>query len=421
VTAIADTALEPAALPPRRVARVLARAGSASTLSIALGAGLASLSMNFWIPFLPLYMLHLGATSDANALFWVAVATTGQGFARLVSGPAWGILSDRVGRKLMFIRALYFATATTLIAAFATEPWHVAIAFVCQGLFSGFIPAAVALTSVTVEDEKLSSSLGLVTGAQYLGNTVGPAIGGILAIVVGPRGAIFASALMPALAATLVIFTVPRDRVEAAPSKAALAAGEASRLSIRGMVTTQFLLALFLYFVLFAMSQLVRLTTPIALKDIIGEDSTGAVGIAFTAGGLGSVFGVLVIGRRWLRRGRFRSMLVAGCAASAAFHVLLATAGSEWVFIAWFTLISLVQAAMLPASNTLIASAVPRARRGTAFGFAGSAQAIAFMVGPLAAAGFAAVSLDLGFFVLGALFVALGVLLRLALAEPRLD
>jgi len=112
---------------------------------------------------------------------------------------------------------------------------------------------------------------------------------------------------------------------------------------------------------------------------------------------------------------------VAGCAASAAFHVLLATAGSEWVFIAWFTLISLVQAAMLPASNTLIASAVPRARRGTAFGFAGSAQAIAFMVGPLAAAGFAAVSLDLGFFVLGALFVALGVLLRLALAEPRLD
>jgi hypothetical protein len=64
------------------VARVLARAGSASTLSIALGAGLASLSMNFWIPFLPLYMLHLGATSDANAFFWVAVATTGQGFAR---------------------------------------------------------------------------------------------------------------------------------------------------------------------------------------------------------------------------------------------------------------------------------------------------------------------------------------------------
>ena len=47
------------------------RADSGAVLTIAAGAGLASLSMNFWIPFLPLYMLELGATSDANALFWV--------------------------------------------------------------------------------------------------------------------------------------------------------------------------------------------------------------------------------------------------------------------------------------------------------------------------------------------------------------
>lgn len=134
---------------------------------------MASLAMNFWIPFLPLYMKHLGATSDANALFWVSVATTGLGLGRLVSGPFWGILSDRLGRKLMYVRALFFATATTLIAAFATEPWHVAVAYGCQGLLSGFIPAAVALTSVTVPESRLTSSLGVVTAAQYLGNTVG--------------------------------------------------------------------------------------------------------------------------------------------------------------------------------------------------------------------------------------------------------
>ncbi|MCC6386582.1 MAG: MFS transporter [Dehalococcoidia bacterium] len=417
MTAIAHAPVQPAS--PRRVARILERAGSASTLSIALGAGLASLSMNFWIPFLPLYMLHLGATSDANALFWVALATTGQGFARLLSGPLWGILSDRVGRKLMFIRALYFATGTTLIAAFATEPWHVAIAFLCQGLFSGFIPAAVALTSVTVEDSKLSSSLGLVTGAQYLGNTVGPALGAGLAILFGMRGAIAASALMPALAATLVIFTVPRDRTELASSRAA--AAERANHSIRSIITAQFVLVLFLYFVLFSMSQVVRLSTPIALKDIAGEDSTGLVGVAFTAGGVGSVIGVLVVGRRWLRTGQFRTMLVAGCLASALLHVLLAAAGSEWLFIGWFTVISLVQAAMLPASNTLIASNVPRARRGTAFGFAGSAQALAFMAGPMSAAGFAAASLAMGFVVLGALFAALALLLHLTLAEPHLE
>src|SRR5690606_16206530 len=174
-------------------------------------AGIASFAMNFWIPFLPLYMIDLGATSDANALFWVGVATSVQGVGRLVTGPLWGILSDRYGRRLMFVRALGFASVTTAIAAFATEPWHIAVAFACQGIFSGFIPAAVALTSVSVPDSKLNASLSLVTGAQYLGNTVGPAVGSVLAIVLGMRGAIVAGAVMPALAGLMVLAIVPRD------------------------------------------------------------------------------------------------------------------------------------------------------------------------------------------------------------------
>ncbi|MBE0609305.1 MAG: hypothetical protein IH609_07990, partial [Dehalococcoidia bacterium] len=44
-------------------------------LAIASGAFLASFAMNFWWPFLPLFLRQIGATSDANALFWVGVAT----------------------------------------------------------------------------------------------------------------------------------------------------------------------------------------------------------------------------------------------------------------------------------------------------------------------------------------------------------
>src|SRR5690606_27695454 len=173
-------------------------------------AGIASFAMNFWIPFLPLYMIDLGATSDANALFWVGVATSVQGVGRLVTGPVWGILSDRYGRRLMFIRALGFASVTTAIVALATEPWHIAVALACQGIFSGFGPAAVALTSVTVPDVRLNASLGLVTGAQYLGNTLGPAVGSILAIALGMRGGIVAAGIMPALAALMVLLLVPK-------------------------------------------------------------------------------------------------------------------------------------------------------------------------------------------------------------------
>ena len=61
----------------------------------------------------------------------------------------------------------------------------------------------------------------------------------------------------------------------------------------------------------------------------------------------------------------------------------------------------------------MIASTVDPARRGTAFGLARSAQAIAFMVGPMSAAYFASTSLTVGFAVAGALFVLLAVVVAL--------
>ena len=91
-----------------------------------------------------------------------------------------------------------------------------------------------------------------------------------------------------------------------------------------------------------------------------------------------------------------------------------------WTFTAAFAGIALLQAAMVPATNTLIAANAPRERRGTAFGLASGVQALAFMVGPMAAAGFAAISLTLGFAVLGVLFVLLGIMIAVAVREPRI-
>lgn len=395
-----------------------------SVLVIAVSAGVASFSMNFWYPFLPLYMKQLGATSDANALAWMGIAIMGQGVARLVSGPLWGIVSDRVGRKLMYVRALYFATVTSAVAALATEPWHVAVALASQGLFSGFIPAAVALTSVTVPDAKLNSSLGLVTAAQNLGNTVGPAVGAGLSILFGFRGSIVAAAIMPSVAATLVLFVVPRDHVEwrrTAPTTPAPSAATTLTppRSFWRTLTAQFYLALFLYFFLFAATQMVRLATPLAIGDVTGHDGVeGIVGVAFTIAGIASVVGALVVARRWVRPGRFVRMLALGSLCAAGAHLLLSVAVNVPVFIVWFACISLTQAAMVPASNTLIASAVPRERRGTAFGLASSAQALAFMVGPITMAGFATASIWLGFAVVGGLFLGLAVLLHFCLREP---
>ncbi|MGH2586442.1 MAG: MFS transporter, partial [Dehalococcoidia bacterium] len=266
---------------------------------IAFGAGIAAFAMNFWVPFLPIYMRDLGATSETDALFWVAVGMSANGVARILSGPVWGVLADRYGRKPMYVRALFGATATTLIAVVAQEPWHVAVAWACQGLFSGFIPAAVALASVSVPRARLAGALGTVQAAQYTGTTVGPALGAGLAAIAGLRGAILAAALMPAVAGVMVLLSVPRDRVTPAtrPSSAPAGRGRWSSRLMEG-ANGQFLFGLLLYFWVFMTGQLVRLVTPVELGRIQGsEAATGATGIAFFAAGVASVAGVVLLSR----------------------------------------------------------------------------------------------------------------------------
>lgn len=394
-----------------------------TTLAIAAGTGLASFSMNFWWPFLPLYLRDVGATSDANALFWVALATTVQGFARLITGPIWGVLSDRYGRKLMFARALFAATITTVIAAAAHAPWVIVVSLTMQGLFSGFVPAAIALASVSVPDARLSRSLGTVTGGQYLGSTLGPAFGAVLASTLGFRGAIVAAAILPALAALWVVLAVPRDvvapRLKALPATVRRKRWRPSLGTLRGF-NRQFYLAIFLYFALFALNQLVRVATPIALEDIAGKDSARAAsGISFTLAGAAAVVGVMVLARFATAKWTVRQTLVIFCVAAAAAHPLLAAGQSVVLYMAGLIVISLINGAAMPSTNTLIAGSVDASRRGTAFGLASSAQAIAFMVGPMAAAGFATVSLPLGFMVGGAIFLGLALLLGLFLREPE--
>ncbi|HWO74223.1 MAG TPA: MFS transporter, partial [Dehalococcoidia bacterium] len=158
-----------------------------AVLVIGAAVSMTSMSFNVWYPFMPLYALDLGAKSDADAVFWVGVAITVQGVARLLSSAVWGFFSDRYGRKLMLLRAMYLGSVTFAIAALASEPWHLSLALFCQGFFSGFVPASVALVSVTVPDSRLASSLSMVTAGQYLGTTLGPALGAALALVFGYR------------------------------------------------------------------------------------------------------------------------------------------------------------------------------------------------------------------------------------------
>lgn len=383
-------------------------------VAIATATGSTSLLMNVWFPFLPLYMLQVGAKDEPAALFWVAVGMSAQGVGRLIGGPLWGLLSDRLGRKKMFVRSVYSAALTSFVLSLINAPWQVGIALGIQGLLSGFIPAAVALMSVSVPDAKVRDALNAVSGAQYLGSAVGPAVGAAMAIAFGYRGAIFSSGLLIAAVATAVIFLVPADALR---RKERDLTGAAVVL-VPFKPTRQFALAILLYFALFALTTFRSIATPIALKDIAGANVTEATGLAFALGGVASALGIWILSTRLFRQWRLRGILGVTCMLTAAAHLLLALAGSVWLYVLAFTLASFLNASMMPAANTMIALNVSRERRGTAFGIGSAAQAIAFMVGPMGAAMFATFSLKAGFVTIGMLMLALAALVAFAVREP---
>jgi DHA1 family multidrug resistance protein-like MFS transporter len=400
--------------PPDSTAAPVDRSRT-SVYVIAGAVCVTAMSYNLWYPFLPLYALQLGATSDANAVFWMSIALTAQGAGRLASSAVWGLLSDRLGRKVMLLRALFLGSITFGVAAVAQAPWHLAIALGCQGFFSGFVPASVALVSVIVPDSRLNRSLSIVTGGQYLGTTTGPAVGAGLALLLSYRASIAVAAIVPFLAGIAILLLVPRDQV--APSrrrdepKAEL---EPFRMS------GQFKLAVAALFTLYCMNEVIKLATPIALKGLKGsEDVAGEAGIAFSLAGLVSATSVLFLAPRVFRGTPSGRGFAIVCSVGSVGFLIVALASGVPVYILGFLTIFLVVSAMVPALNTLIAANVRRSRRGTAFGVAGTAQALAFGVGPLSGAAFAAISLDLGFAVAAMLFLALGFVLFTRVREPQ--
>jgi sugar phosphate permease len=182
--------------------------------------------------------------------------------------------------------------------------------------------------------------------------------------------------------------------------------------------TPQFVLAVAALFCVYSMNELVRLSTPIALKALNeGADSAGATGITFSVAGLASAFSVLFVAPLLFTPGRLAKAFGAACSVGAVGALVLAVTETVPLYVAGFMLVALVVSALVPAINTHIAGSVTRSRRGTGFGIAATVQALSFAVGPASAALFAAVSLDLGFVVLACLFLALGLVMFSAIRE----
>jgi multidrug resistance protein len=128
------------------------------------------------IPVLPLFAERLGASGFEVALILAVYA-----LAQLLFLPAWGWVSDRIGRRPVILVSLFGTVISFVVLAFAESMAMVYLARVLAGFFAASIGTAQAVvTDVTGPGER-ARGMGLIGAAFGAGMVLGPVLGGLTA------------------------------------------------------------------------------------------------------------------------------------------------------------------------------------------------------------------------------------------------
>ncbi|MDP2014702.1 MAG: MFS transporter, partial [Actinomycetota bacterium] len=108
------------------------------------------------------------------------IATGLGGFFMFVSGPIWGALGDRYGRKAMLVRACFGGALGLLLIGLATSVWQIVAIRAFIGFMAGAGPAGMALVSASTPPDQMSRYLGRFQGGVMVGTGAGPVIASVL-------------------------------------------------------------------------------------------------------------------------------------------------------------------------------------------------------------------------------------------------
>ncbi|WP_158745704.1 MFS transporter [Acidisphaera sp. L21] len=136
-------------------------------------------------PVVTLYVEHLaGQRPDLATLGGIAFSITGVG--DLLASPFLGRRSDTLGYRRVLLICLGGAALTSLPQAFVTSYWGFVAARFALGLFvGGILPTANALVGRLAASGDRGMVYGITASAMFLGGSLGPLSGGIIAATAG--------------------------------------------------------------------------------------------------------------------------------------------------------------------------------------------------------------------------------------------
>lgn len=361
---------------------------------------LAAASWTQVMPFLPLFLKEMGVRDDV-LLQWSGVVYSVQSIASIVTLPLWGKLGDKYGQKPMALRAGFCLVGIYFAMSFCTAPWQLALCRFLNGAITGFIPGSVALIATNTPRQHAPRAVATAQTASSAGQIIGPAIGGLLAGIVGYRGSMRISGTA-VLISVLLVWILVREAKKPAPTENTSLLQD-FMFSLRSPVMASIMLSVMLY------GMFVTGVNPILAIHL------GNLGHDLPMWLKGAVFSLIPVAfvisaHPWTRYGErcgYQKSIMIGVTGAAACAIAVAFVHNVWLFAAIFFVAGVFLAAISPSAGAIICVKVPEGFRGRAYGMLSSAGTMGALVAPLAATSVAAsLGMPSVFAFIGIVFIA---------------
>jgi DHA1 family tetracycline resistance protein-like MFS transporter len=341
--------------------------------------------------------------------FYVGLIVSAFAFCAFCAAPVLGALSDRQGRRPIFIISLLGSAAGYVVFGIGGALWVLFLGRIVDGLTAGSIStiyAYVADTSAPQDRGRIYGLLGAIGGFGFM---LGPVAGGVLGTL-SPTAPLFAAAGLTLVNAAWVYFALP-ESVRLEKERPAWRWRQMNPLSqLVNVARTPVLRIPFLAaFSFFFAGAMLQSNLSVYLKDVF---QFGPTGIGWTLFGVG-VMDIISQGfltRALMPRLGAEALTRLGLAINAVGFGIIAClvfvprvellAGSVFVF-------TLGDGLFQPAMSAIIANAAPANAQGAVQGANQAQQSMARMSGPLLAAFLSPIALSAPY-IAGGLVVLLG-------------
>ncbi len=162
------------------------------------------------LPVLPQYGMEFGAAG-----WQVGLIVASYSFMQFLFAPAWGRLSDRIGRRPVLLISTFGASVSYVLFALAAVEMNLWL-LVASRVFAGICGANLSVASAYIADvsppEERSKRMGLIGMAFGLGFILGPVLGALSADWWGAAGPGWTAAAICAANLVLAFFILGESR-----------------------------------------------------------------------------------------------------------------------------------------------------------------------------------------------------------------